>query len=722
MFTAAFSWDLGSRTLLVLAAAALLAAPPAGAVDVDGELREVVVTATLRPMPEVQLAGSVSVLDGATLRQAGQQQLEDVLGLVPNLNWAGDSARPRYFQLRGIGELEQYEGAPNPSVGFLIDDIDFSGLGGAATLFDLDRVEVLRGPQGTRYGANALAGLIYVASAAPEAAFGGRLEVGDGDYNTHSVGAVVTGPVAALASTFRLAAQRYSSDGFYYNDYLHRRDTNGRDEATLRGRWRYQPSEALHVDVAVHHVQIDDGYDAFSPDNSRTTHSDHPSVDAQNSTGASLHLGYDGFAGTELTAIGSYADTRVKYGYDGDWGNATYWAPYTYDFTELQLRHRQTASAELRLASRGEPSVAWLIGAYAMRLRESLQDTSAGISIDPVNGSYQQDTVVTSGYSNDHVALFGVLDGHVAPRVRWSLGLRAEHQHASYADLVQDLAYGTSIAHAFHPSELLWGGHGSLSFDLSAAQTLYVQLSRGYKAGGFNLSQGLGPAEITYRPESDWNLEAGYKAQPAGSRFSVDADLYLVERHDAQIKSSVQTDPTNPNTFILYTGNAARGTNYGLEVTARWAATRRVMLGGTLGAQQTHFTDFVRIADAGSVAVSRELANAPHWQAAVNATYRATGGFYARIDVTGMAGYYFDLPPNDTRSSAYGLVHARIGWDTARWSVSLYGRNLTDKAFPVRGFYFGLEPPSYPNKLYVQLGEPRTLGANVTVRFGASAH
>ena len=155
-------------------------------------LEEVVVTATLRAAPALEVPTSVTVLDAATLKDAGQQAFEDVLALVPNLNWAGDTSRPRYFQLRGIGELEQYQGAPNPSVGFLIDDIDFSGLGMAATMFDIDQVEVLRGPQATRYGANALAGLIYVTSAAPEDHFDSRIEVGAGDYNTQTYGAVIT--------------------------------------------------------------------------------------------------------------------------------------------------------------------------------------------------------------------------------------------------------------------------------------------------------------------------------------------------------------------------------------------------------------------------------------------------------------------------------------------------------------------------------------------------
>ena len=118
-------------------------APPDLGADVS--LEEIVVTATLRTAPAIEVPASVTVLSQRALRDAGQQSLQDVLGLIPNLNWAGDTSRPRYFQLRGIGELEQYQGAPNPSVGFLIDEIDFSGLGTAGTLYDIDQVDVLRG-------------------------------------------------------------------------------------------------------------------------------------------------------------------------------------------------------------------------------------------------------------------------------------------------------------------------------------------------------------------------------------------------------------------------------------------------------------------------------------------------------------------------------------------------------------------------------------------------
>ena len=110
------------------------------------------------------------------------------MNVIPNLNWSGDGHRARYFQIRGIGELEQYEGAPNPSVGFLIDDIDFSGIGTVATVFDMESVEVLRGPQGSRYGANALAGLVYMRSTAPSAERDGRLQLTVGDDDALSIG------------------------------------------------------------------------------------------------------------------------------------------------------------------------------------------------------------------------------------------------------------------------------------------------------------------------------------------------------------------------------------------------------------------------------------------------------------------------------------------------------------------------------------------------------
>ncbi len=704
----------------VLVSSLFLLTAPSGAVDAlsggrgRDELREVVVTATLRPLSDAELPASVSVLDAHTLRAAGQQQFEDVLPLVPDLNWSGDTSRPRYFQIRGIGELEQYQGAPDPSVGFLIDDIDFSGLGGAATLFDVDRIEVLRGPQATLYGASALAGLIYVRSAAPSDRFGGRAEFDAGDYGMRSVGAVVTGPVAAWDSAFRLAAQRYVSDGFYRNAYLGRRNTDNRDETTVRARWRWRRGGGLGVDLSVLHVALNNGYDAWAIDNSRTTRSDRPGEDVQHSTGVSLRATYRGWRGTALTAISTYADTLVGYGYDGDWGNPVLWAPYTYDYTEFQARHRSTRSVELRLASTRTEGVSWLVGVYAFELREALGDTSIGNYVDPIGGyASMTESVLTSHYRSRNGALYGQIDGALGPRARWSVGLRGERRTAQYGDLTTNLG-APSTANAFDPADTMWGGHLSLDYRLGRGEHVYALASRGYKAGGFNLSEGLAADQRQFGPESLWNYEVGHKLETTDGRIQADTSFFYMVRERPQLKTGTQLVANDPNTFVFYTGNARSGRDYGIENTLRWRATPRWTLGASLAWLQTLYHGFVQN---GVALPDRPLAHAPDWQLALNAEWRDPRGPYGRLDLTGMGGFYYDLPPNPTRSRPYGLMNVKLGWAGARCDVNVWVRNALDRNYTVRGFYFGDEPPDFPNKLYTQLGDPRTWGIHLSMRY-----
>ena len=161
--------------------------------------------------------------------------------------------------------------------------------------------------------------------------------------------------------------------------YLDRDDADRRGELTLRGRWRYQPSDDLRIDLSVLHVQIDNGYDAFSLNNTRTTQSNEPSVDSQHSTGASLRLAYSGLGAATLTVIGTYAQTYVKYGYDGDWGNPLLWAAVHRTTTRkykiatgVPRAWRCDSERTLRTASTG-----WW-ACTRCGSTESLVDTSAG--------------------------------------------------------------------------------------------------------------------------------------------------------------------------------------------------------------------------------------------------------------------------------------------------------------------------------------------------------
>jgi len=540
-----------------------------------------------------------------------------------------------------------------------------------------------------------------------------------------------------------LAAQHFYTDGYYHNLYLNRDDTNRQDEYTLRGKWTYTPSDRLHIELTAMQIDIDNGYDAYSIDNSRNTESDQPGVDSQHSTGASIRAHYLPSDTIGFTAIATYAKSSIKYSYDGDWGNPVLWAPVAtvYQYSEIQNRDRTTKTLEFRLGTESSQGFGWLVGFYGNQLDETLSDLSLGdyqpLSTPPDAANDQSDDVINSGYRARNVAVFGEIDGDLAADLRWSVGLRGERWNANYQGTTTDFL-GTNTAYTnaavtptviesvtpatLSPVNNLWGGHAALTYKLDSSQSIYATLSRGYKAGGFNLSQGLLPSQLSFNPETDVNLETGYKADLLNHRLKINADVFYLYRHDAQIKTSFQSDPTNPDHFVYYTGNAASGHNYGLESDVEWRATDRVTLGADIGLLQTYFEDFVQQGTAGAttVSVSRELANAPHWQAAVNATYRDPRGPFARIDVTGMGGYYFDLPPNESTSNPYGLLNAKLGWETARWSAYLSGRNLLDKRYPVRGFYFGDVPPNFPNEVYIQLGDPRTWVASVSVNFGGA--
>jgi len=244
-----------------------------GIAAADDSLQEIVITASLRGSSAADLPQSVTVLDAATLQAAGVQHFEDVLAMIPNLSWASGSSRPRFFLMRGIGEVEQYQGAPNPSVGFLIDDIDFSGVGMPATLFDTRQIEVLRGPQGTVYGANALAGLINVRTEDPTAQFSLHGEATVGDYQTRAAGVALsdsledgaagrvlgmddpTGAMAAFAPIVQTTAVvPVEGNAEFVDQQLFHRLRTGADELLDRGR--IGRAVARHHDVASQGLRI----------------------------------------------------------------------------------------------------------------------------------------------------------------------------------------------------------------------------------------------------------------------------------------------------------------------------------------------------------------------------------------------------------------------------------------------------------------------------------
>ncbi|MFO1406939.1 MAG: TonB-dependent receptor [Steroidobacteraceae bacterium] len=659
-------------------------------------LEEVVVTARLRPEPASQVAASTTVVAESDIQAAGLQHFADVMGLVPNLNWSGGTSRPRYYQLRGVGELEQYQGAPNPSVGFLIDDIDFSGVGGPATSFDVQQVEVLRGPQGTSYGANALGGLIKVTTNAPTTDTELAAEaVGGGDGLAG--GGVVAGGALPFGDddAWRLVAQHVHMDGFRHNAYLHRDDTNERDETTLRGRVRVGLPGDVRADATVMYVDLNNGFDAFSLDNSLTTQSNQPGRDEQRSIGASLRMAAD-VGGMELLSTTSYADSDIVYSFDGDWANPPYWAgfvDYPYEYFSHYARQRGTIAEDLRLTSQGDArsdGVGWVAGLYALGLGEDNHQLDY-YGADLLNPPFQ------SRFDALNLAAYGEAEWRLADRMTLSAGLRVENHAADYRD---------SNGAKFSPSNTMVGGHLSLTGELGATDTWYATLARGYKAGGFNIGLYVPPDLLEFDPEYLWNLETGVHLRNGARDLEADLAVFYMWRQDEQVAQSYQLDPGDPLSYIFFTDNAASGRNYGLEASVQWLPAREWRFGATLGLLASSYLDYrygERDLD------GREQANAPPWQYSVSAQWGAGEGWMARADVTGSAAFYFDTS-HDQKSKPYALVNLKTGYARGAWSVYAWIRNAFDEDYAVRGFYFGLEPPDFQNRLYVQRGDPRLVG------------
>ncbi|MFQ3363063.1 MAG: iron complex outermembrane receptor protein [Candidatus Azotimanducaceae bacterium] len=683
--------------LSILSFAACLLSSPVFADDVDDVIEEVIVTGEFRDTSVSQLAASVSVL---LPEQNGESvsHLEEILGRAPNVNFSSGGSRARFFQVRGIGERGQFSEPLNASVGLLVDGVDLSGIGTAATLADVSQVEVFRGPQGTVFGANALAGLINVVTPDVADELSGSVDFGLGNYSAIDLGGVLSGPINDRVG-FRISAHQYKDDGFIDNTRLGRDNTDNHDETTVRGKVAGDLDQG-GWQVVFGSINVDNGYDAFSLDNDRNTRSDEPGSDTQESKYLGFKLDHNLNEKVALDASIAYVSSNIDYGYDEDWTFAGFDVD-GYTATDLYSRDVDTATLDLRLLSRageglGAGKVDWVVGFYAFDRQVDLTRQY----------TYLEDNF-TSDFDVDRLALYGEVSSELAAGLRISVGLRAEEHSANYSD---------SESVSFAPDDNLLGGRILLEKVLADENLLYASLTRGYKSGGFNTSGSLDADLRLYDPETLWNLELGYKGSLLEDRLSLRAAVFRMQRRDVQTATSItRVRPNGSSEFIDYVGNAAEGINQGFEFELAFQASDRLQLSASLGLLDTQFEDYID--GSGQNLDGRDQAQAPSYQFYLSGDYQIAQDWALNINVEGKDDYYFS-DSHAERSSSYELLNASIGYSTERWDFSLWGRNLADTDYFVRGFFFGNDPrDGYTARGFTQLGAPRQFGVSASANF-----
>jgi outer membrane receptor protein involved in Fe transport len=669
--------------------------------DTDEQAIEVItINGDFRSTSLQKTASSLSVIASDEIDARNAQNLEEIIARTPNVNFSGGTQRARYYQIRGIGERSQFKEPINPSVGLVIDGIDFSGIGSIASTFDVEQVEVYRGPQGTRFGANAMAGMINITSAAPTDNFEGKVRLSAGNYDSYSAGLVLSGPATEKVN-YRLAVEQYNSDGFIENDFLSRDDTNNRDELTLRGKLAIAASKDLTIDITAFVADFDNGYDAFSLDNTRHTLSDQPGFDRQDTKALAAKFTYQGFNDFTVESIVSFADSALDYGYDEDWAYVGIRPDWEYNSADHYFRDKTSTTLELRAVS--EPggeifngSTAWVAGVYYKQEEEDLLRQYTYLSSD-----------YTSSFDTNNIAAFVQFDSQLNQKLSLTTGLRVERRNSDYSDSEQL---------TFDPSDTMVGGKVVLSYQMDESNLFYGSVNRGYKAGGANTDGSLPSNLREFSPEYLWNYELGYKVSLLDNQAYIRSAVFYMDRDDMQVRTSYLEKREDGSTdFVSYLGNAATGNNLGIELEAGWQVTNELEIYGAIGLLDTEYDGFID-AD-GNDKSGDEQAHAPNYQFNFGLNYQLSDHLLVNISVDGKDEFFFS-DSHKEKSESIEVVNMSVSYSEDDWQVKLWARNLFDKEYATRGFYFGNDPrDEYTAKAYYQLAEPAVFGATLDYAF-----
>tara|TARA_Y100001960_G_scaffold53291_1_gene54485 strand:- start:436 stop:2526 length:2091 start_codon:yes stop_codon:yes gene_type:complete len=663
------------------------------------DIERVIVSGDFRQTTLDQLSASATILDQERLRSRQPSHIDSVLNSIPNVNFAAGASRGRFVQIRGIGERSQFAEPINPSVSFIVDEFDFSGLAAAGLIFDTKQLEVYRGPQATLYGTGALAGAVKLSSNDVGSDAPDYVEARIGNKESYRIEGA-TGDDINTDWGYRVALVHNRSDGFVENTFLNRSDTANIDETALRFALEGSVDERTTLALTYRWYDIDNGYDAFSLDNDNKTLSDEPGFDEHQTHAVSARSTTNTAAG-DFILIATHASHNIAYGYDEDW-TFTGFHPWGYTSFDAYYRDVETQTGEMRFVSSDSAALFdgmtdWTIGVFYKSTEEKLLRQYTYLDSD-----------FASEYTPTTTAIYAQTESRLNENLVLVAGLRVENYDFDYAD-------NNQLTRAFDTTMV--GGKIALQYT-QGDHFYYGSISRGYKGAGFNPDSRVNDNQRFFDEEYNWNYEVGVKGPLFTPDLIARAAIFYMDRKDTQVSDfDVITRDDGTAGFVDIIDNADLGTNKGAELELSWIASDAWQLDASVGYLSATFEGYT-LADGTEVSEQRQ-AQSPKWTANLYSEYALTDNMLWRVDVDYKSEYRFS-DGHDVTSPSTTLVNSEIVVLHGDWQTSLWVQNAFDREYYTRGFGgFSNDPrDEYAfDEPYYQIGNGRQFGVTVKYAF-----
>lgn len=709
----------------------------------ESGLEEIVVTAEKREANSQTVGISISAFTGENLDNMGTLNVLELSKFVPNLQ-IGSETSDLKVMLRGVGS-DNLEAFSDPGVAIHVDGVyQARPSGGNSLFYDMERVEVLRGPQGTLYGRNATGGAINFITNMPTDEFDAAIDLAAGDKSWQRIRGMLNVPIAGDKLMFRIAGITEQRDGVEQNLVPGGTQGNNVDDQSVRAHLTWQPSDNARITLSANSLTKggvgpvrkrtsspgaavvtpggvpancqDCGY-VINPSDLRTTFKDTEESFDLDTQGVNLTFDYD-FGSMVLTAIASDQSTDMNLLQDSDQSPRPKGMRGGTTDTATVIQASEQSTFELRLASVGEGPWEWLAGLYYLD-ENAIQNTL--INRDPTFGA-KLDIDIKHDVNSKSQAAFGQLSYSPSDTLKLTAGVR-------YSKDEKDALGGTIVtidppnpfipfpppgrtiftppiargSQGFTPADEWSKATWKLGMDwfVNDDSMVYATVSTGYKAGGFNF--GVAGAE-SYDPEEVTAFEIGSKNRFANDRVQLNATAFYYDYTDLQVFQVVD------RTIIVR--NAAEATIYGAELELIAMATDALQFDASLGLLNTEYNDFILPSNLfldptgapTNVDVSgNNLINAPEKSGHIGAQYTfslgGSGELTARIQ-----GYFTDdiylralnLEPFDVQGG-HSIWDAKLTWNSAggNWWAQAFINNFTDEAVVNNlevtdsGIYFG---------------------------------